>query len=85
MEEPIRKDDIMDFEGTKNGLQEIIKELDKLVKVLGKDLTESANTAAAAIGKLNMGNTEDQKKMALISEQVELLAAQKKLNDVEAR
>lgn len=77
-EQPIRKEDIFDFEGTKKYLELIIDTLQKLASVISDDFVKSAKELEAQMKSVNVALKEDQILISEVHGKAELLAAQQK-------
>jgi|WetSurMetagenome_2_1015567.scaffolds.fasta_scaffold00103_54 hypothetical protein len=60
MEEPIRKEEILDFEGTRNELAKLIADFEKLNTLLGKELKDNVSALTVVIEKYNVSTKEGQ-------------------------
>jgi intracellular sulfur oxidation DsrE/DsrF family protein len=84
-EEPIRKDDIIDVEGVKAGLTEVIKLISIVIELQDK-IVEKGKSMVNPLGNLNASAKEDQVAIAAYSKEVESLVKSKKsLADTETK
>lgn len=78
MEEPIRKEDIIDLQGTQDSINELIKTLENLSSIMRKDLKEAADELQKSLQGVNVATKEGQEKVKNAATQAEVLAATQK-------
>jgi len=78
MEEPIRKEDIIDIQGTQDSINELIKTLENLSSIMRKDLKEAADELQKSLQGVNVATKEGQERVKNASSQAEVLAATQK-------
>jgi hypothetical protein len=78
MEEPIRKDDILDFEGTLKGIKDLIDAFDNLNVSLKKDLTTTVADLTKEIQSYNTATKEGQTNLKNASDATDNLVQQQK-------
>jgi hypothetical protein len=77
-EEPIRKEDIIDLQGTQDSINELIKTLENLSSVMRNDLKVAADELQKSLQGVNVATKEGQEKVKAASATAENLAAQQK-------
>lgn len=77
-EEPIRKEDIIDLQGTQDSINDLIKALENLSSVMRKDLKEAADELQKSLQGVNVATKEGQERVKNAVAQSEVLAAQQK-------
>ena len=77
-EEPIRKEDIIDLQGTQDSINELIKTLENLSSVMRKDLKEAADELQKSLQGVNVATKEGQERVKSAATQAEILAATQK-------